>query len=153
MVILLPQSADELAALEKQLDSARLSAWIGALEQRPTDVFLPRFRLEQGRELRATLEAMGMKRAFVDRSAQFDAMTASPNELFVSNVFHKAFIEVNERGTEAAAATAVVMEELAVKPISAVRFVPTFRADRPFLFLIRDAASGAILFVGRFVRP
>lgn len=155
MVILLPHAPDGLATLERQLDAARLSAWIGALERRSTDVFLPRFRLEQGRELQAPLEAMGMKRAFVDGSAEFGGMTTSTNPadaLSVSAVLHQAFLEVNEKGTEAAAATAVVMTRSA-RPVQAVPFVPTFRADRPFLFLIRDGSSGAILFMGRFVRP
>jgi len=87
--------------------------------------------------------------------AQFGGMTASADSaepLFVSAVLHQAFLEVNEKGTEAAAATAVVMTRSA-RPVQAVPFVPTFRADRPFLFLIRDGSSGAILFMGRFVRP
>jgi serine protease inhibitor len=156
MVILLPHSRGGLAALERQLDAGRLAAWISRLEHRRTGVYLPRFGLEQGRELRAPLEAMGMKRAFVSGSAQFDGMTAGTNPadaLFVGAVLHKAFLEVNEKGTEAAAATAVVVPMLAAAPKRTMPFVPTFRADRPFLFLIRDGSSGAILFIGRFARP
>jgi serine protease inhibitor len=152
MVVLLPRSADGLGALEQQLDAARLSAWIRALEGRSTDVFLPRFRLEQGHGLRVPLEAMGMKRAFVNGSAQFDGMSSGTNPadaLFVGAVLHKAFLEVNEKGTEAAAAIGLRYEH----EESPHALVPTFRADRPFLFLIRDRSSGAILFIGRFARP
>ncbi|HEY6867316.1 MAG TPA: serpin family protein, partial [Candidatus Eisenbacteria bacterium] len=132
------------------------------LEPRSTSVYLPKFRLEQGRELRTPLEAMGMVRAFVDpaggHGAQLDGMTASSNPadaLFVSAVLHKAFLEVNEKGTEAAAATAAVMRVTAAMPVPKRTrpFVPMFRADRPFLFLIRDTRSGAILFMGRFAKP
>ena len=161
MVILLPHAPDGLAALARRLDAARLAGWIARLEPRATSVFLPRFRLEQGRGLRAPLEAMGMVRAFVDpatgQGAQFDGMAASPDPadaLFASAILHKAFLEVNEKGTEAAAATAVVMRLTSAPAPKPTRpFVPTFRADRPFLFLIRDGRSGAILFMGCFAKP
>ena len=152
MVIVLPRSPDGLAALERQLDAVRLGSWIGRLEPRQTHVLLPRFRLEQGCELRAPLETMGMVHAFVE-SAQFGGMSPSTNPgdaLYVSTVMHRAFLEVTEKGTEAAAATGGVMEGGIRRTYP---FVPTFRADRPFLLLIRDAPSGAILFMGRVTRP
>ena len=161
MVILLPYSPDGLEVIERRLDAKRLTAWIGGLEPRPTNVFLPRFRLEQGRDLRTPLEAMGMVRAFADPAtglgAQFDGMTASTNPddaVFVGAVWQKAFLEVNEKGTEAAAATVgMLVGSSQGKPKRTGPFVPMFRADRPFLFLIRERSSGAILFMGRLQQP
>jgi len=103
-----------------------------------------------------TLKALGMVRAFnppaAADGAQFDGMCASQapqDKLFIGVVVHKAFVEVNEKGTEAAAATGVAMAGMAA-PIS-VPFVPTFRADRPFVFFIRDVKTGTILFLGRMI--
>ena len=109
--------------------------------------------------MKRTLQAMGMVQAFVDptlpEGAQFDGMCASsdPNlKLHISAVVHKAFVEVNEKGTEAAAATAVVMAVPACIPAD-FPFTPTFRADKPFLFAIRDIQTGTLLFLGRVVDP
>jgi len=87
--------------------------------------------------------------------ADFTGMCASEDprlRLYISQVLHKAFVEVNEKGTEAAAATAVMMMEATSAPAT-VPFIPTFKADRPFLFLIRDGSTGSILFIGRMVNP
>jgi serine protease inhibitor len=160
MLVLLPRSADGLEALEKQLTAENLAAWVGKLQQRGTHVFLPKFKVETKYDLGKTLQGMGMVRAFNDPrtadGAQFDGMSESQDpaqKLYISKVLHKAFVEVNEKGTEAAAATAVMMMmPKSAAPVS-VPFTPTFRADRPFLFLIRDRQSGSILFVGRMVNP
>ncbi len=159
MVVLLPGSPGGLGSIERLLTPDHLSGWLDQLESRRVDVQLPRFHLEQARPLDLALQAMGMKRAFVEpiggRGADFTGMTGSSNPadaLFVGGVLHQALVEVNEQGTEAAAATGVVMRVLAAAP-GARPFVPTFRADRPFLFLIRDVRSGGILFLGRFARP
>ena len=146
MLVLLPHSSDGLAELEKRLDAARLAMWTAKLQKRRVDVYLPRFRLEQCRELNEPLRELGVRRAFANpatgHGAQFDGIAASTDPaqaLFLAAVVHKAFLDVNEKGTDAAAATAVTM------PVGASRmhprsmpFIPTFRADRPFLFLIRD---------------
>jgi serine protease inhibitor len=104
-----------------------------------------------------TLKQMGMARAFVDprvsNGAQFEGMSASSDpaqKLYISKVLHKAFVEVNEKGTEAAAATAVMIDKAAAAAIS-VPFTPVFKADRPFLFLIRDVRTSSILFLGRMM--
>jgi serpin B len=96
--------------------------------------------------LNETLKAMGMPDAFDNERANFAGMDGNPKSLFISAVVHKAFVDVNEAGTEAAAATAVVMQK---------RSAPGtfFRADHPFLFLIRDTATGSILFLGRVAKP
>jgi serine protease inhibitor len=159
MVFLVPRSADGLAALEKNLTAANVQTWIGKLQQRAVHVHVPRFKLETKYALEKLLKAMGMVRAFEDpRSpdgAQFDGMSASsdPNQkLYISKVLHKAFVEVNEKGTEAAAATAVLMLAKSAAPVT-VPFTPTFKADRPFVFLIRDRKTGSILFLGRTTNP
>ncbi len=159
MVVLVPSTPDGLGALERTLTAERLARWLEGLETRRVEMLLPRFRLELGCSLGGPLQAMGMTRAFVDPArgpgAQFGGMTAGADPrhaLFVGAVVHKAFLDVNERGTEAAAATAVVMGATAV--MQRMRpFVPVVRADRPFLFLIRDVHTGNILFMGRLARP
>jgi serpin B len=110
-------------------------------------VYLPKFKMTTGPlELKGILKAMGMKDAF-SMAADFSGMSGN-KDLFVSNVLHKAFMAVDEKGTEAAAATAVVVtlkEEPAASPV--------FRADHPFVFVIKDNRSGSILFIGRVVNP
>jgi serine protease inhibitor len=159
MVVLLPRSAGGLEALEKKLTADNLGAWVGKLRQRGTHVYLPKFRVETKYDLGRTLQGMGMERAFQDPrqpgGAQFDGMSESQDpaqKLHVSKVLHKAFVEVSEKGTEAAAATAVMMPKAEAAPAS-VPFTPTFKADRPFLFLVRDRQSGSVLFLGRVVNP
>lgn len=159
MVVLVPRSADGLAELEKKLNSDRLQGWIGKMANREVHVFLPKFKLETNYSMADTLKGMGMIRAFVNpldpKGAQFDGMSTSSDpaqKLFISKVLHKAFVEVNEKGTEAAAATAVMMAAAEAAPTS-VPFTPVFKADRPFLFLIRDVKTGSILFLGRMTNP
>src|SRR5262249_15322702 len=109
-------------------------------------VHLPRFRLTSQFQLAEVLKAMGMTRAFTPGEADLSGMS-SEQELHLSAVIHKAFVDVNEEGTEAAAATAVVA-------LIKSRPQPTeFRADHPFVYLIRDQRTGSILFLGRLVNP
>jgi serpin B len=109
---------------------------------------MPRFKLTAQCELKSSLSALGMPIAFDAGKGDFSGMTDS-RDLVISAVVHKAFVEVDEKGTEAAAATGVVMARA-----SLVTAHPTvFRADHPFLFLIRDNRNGTILFLGRLVRP
>jgi serpin B len=156
MVIVLPRSPAGLAAIERVLSATALSRWIGQMEECHVSLWLPRFRLEGEYELRTALRSMGMVRAFDPMAAQLDGMlepvrgAASP---FISAVFHKSFVEVNEKGTEAAAATAVMVAAGSILSPRTVPFVPEFRSDRPFLFLIRDTRTGCILFMGRLARP
>ena len=108
-------------------------------------LLLPRFTMTRKFRLEETLGRMGMPSAF-GAGADFSGMTGR-RDLFISNVVHEAFVQVNEEGTEAAAATGVTMKRTAYVP------KPVFRADRPFVFLIRDNDTGAILFMGRVVDP
>lgn len=153
MLFVLPRERDGLDALEARLDAETVAAW--AASTGPSDdvqVALPRFRIAtDSLALRPVLEALGMGVAFTD-AADFTAMS-EPGEvpLKISDVIHKAFVEVNEEGTEAAAATAVVM--VMIESVSEPRMPPVFRADHPFLFFLRDVRTGAILFAGRVVDP
>lgn len=147
MVVLLPKAKDGLSALEKAMTQAKLDEWMDGLRRQDVVVFLPKFKMTSQFELSETLGAMGMPLAF-STAADFSGMTGA-KDLMISNVIHKAFVDVNEEGTEAAAATAVVMRLTAVAPTP----VTTFRADHPFLFLICDKRSGSVLFIGRVVNP
>jgi len=158
MLIALPETRDGLDALEADLDAGRLRSWGGALEDQLVSVSLPKFRVDPAEPLalRQTLINMGMRDAFDPDRADFSAMAdPAANEglpLFISAVFHKAFVAVDEEGTEAAAATAVVVAietSAMVEPAEQVHFT----ADHPFLFFIRDANSGAVLFMGRVADP
>ena len=151
MIVLLPDSPDGLPALEESLTAENLDKWIGSLAfQETIIVTFPRFKVTQDFELGSTLEALGMKQAF-QRTADFSGITADKG-LSISAAIHKAYIDVDEEGTEAAAATGGMIFT------SIMRLAPpsppiVFRADHPFLFLIRDNSSGAILFLGRLTDP
>lgn len=147
MVVLLPGKADGLPSLEAGLTGERLDEWLGSLRSRQVDVALPRFELRNRPDVVPTLRAMGMLDAFEPGRADFSGISAEP--LAISDVIHEAVVRVDEEGTEAAAATAVVMKTSSVSPSRP----PVFRADRPFAFLIRDRASGTILFMGRLADP
>ena len=153
MVIVVPQDADGLAAVEKQLTTANLQAWLSKLEARIMDVSLPKFRIETDYQMNDPLKALGMRLAFDDRQANFDGLVAAGSaDLCISDVLHKAFVEVTEKGTEAAAATAVLKPTSARVP-QPWPFTPAIRADRPFLFAIRDVKTGTLLFLGRMTDP
>jgi serpin B len=150
MFIALPKKTDGLAALEASLSSTALETWAAKLTPQRVHVTLPRFKLTETFQLGDTLKALGMVDAFDPKRADFSGMT-NGRELMISAVIHKAFVDVNEAGTEAAAATGVVMMPRAAKapPAPPVEF----RADHPFLFLIRDQATGTLLFLGRVYDP
>jgi serpin B len=154
MLILLPDDIDGLAALERSLTAENLHKWIASLSYaEEVIVSMPRFKITQQFELSSTLENLGMKAAFDSNSADFSAMTGNKN-LLISAAIHKAYIDLDENGTEAAAATAVVIGmAMAAPPLSPPPPPIVFTADHPFLFLIRENASGAILFMGRVADP
>jgi serine protease inhibitor len=148
MVILLPRRVDGLAELEATLTAEQLARWLGAMRRREVEVFLPRYSVSQGLRLDQALRALGMTDAFDPDRADLSGMDGNRHWLYIAAVLHKAFVDVNEEGTAAAAATAVVVAMRALpKP------PPVVRADHPFLFLIRARRSGSILFLGRVVNP
>ena len=148
MLVLLPEKVGGLPELENLVSAENLEKWMKALRKREVAVFLPRFKMTSQFRLDKTLASMGMPDAFNSARANFTGMDGNPNWLCIGAVIHKAFVEVNEEGTEAAAATAVVMKAGAMPGAP-----PVFRADHPFLFLIRDNITGSLLFMGRVVDP
>ena len=142
MIIMLPQTPGGLPELEARLTPDNLARWLAACKESELSVSLPRFRVTSEFSLKDQLAALGMPSAF--NGADFSGM-ATGRDLEISEVVHKAFVEVNEEGTEAAAATAVIIRETSAPP--------EFRADHPFLFLIRDEVTGSVLFLGRVVEP
>ncbi len=143
MVILLP-AAGELEAFESALTSERVAEILKAIESRDLKVYLPKFSYDSTFSLGSTLAQMGMPDAFAPGVADFSGMNGA-HDLIISDVVHQAFVAVDEIGTEAAAATGVVMEIVSM---------PTeVRLDRPFIYLIQDTQTGAILFVGRLTDP
>jgi serpin B len=145
MVILLPETG-HFQAFEEGLQAERVDAIINDLQLTKVTLTMPKFEFDSEFSLTDTLAGMGMPIAF-SGAADFSGMTGSP-DLFISEVIHKAFVSVDEAGTEAAAATAVIMDESEMpgEPVEVT-------IDRPFIFLIRDIGTGAILFVGRVLNP
>lgn len=147
MVVILPRKEGGLPEVEASLSPGTFERWMDDLSRRRPEqvrLMMPRFRVSAGFDLAKTLSSLGMPSAF-SAGADFSGMTGSRG-LSIGNVIHKAFVEVNEEGTEAAAATAAVM-------VKSVPMVRDFVADHPFIFVIREKATGRILFMGRLVDP
>jgi serpin B len=149
MLIVLPKKIDGLSDLEKALTSENVQKWSSGLKSGLVNAHLPKFQMTSEFSLADVLSSMGMSLAFSDK-ADFSGMSTQ-EPLLISAVIHKAFVDVNEEGTEAAAATAVGIGAAAElpRPEEPVEF----RADHPFVFLIRDNRTQAVLFLGRLVNP
>ncbi|XP_007192129.2 serpin B3-like [Balaenoptera acutorostrata] len=148
MMVLLPNELDGLQKLEDQLTAEKLIEWTSPqnMRERQVDLHLPRFKVEESYDLKATLGALGMVDAFSDQDTDFSGMTGR-QDVVVSKVLHKSFVEVNEEGTEAAAATGI---EIRTK----TRLIPdSFHCDHPFLFFIKHNKTNNILFYGRVSSP
>jgi len=146
MTLVLPAAGRSLTELTEGLDAGRWAEWTGALAEHKLGLALPKFKLEYKRELKDDLSALGMRVAFDPDRADFSAMLGGPvaGNLYISKVIQKTFVDVNEEGTTAAAATSV--------GISVTSAPLTIQFDRPFLFAIRERHSGTILFVGQVAR-
>lgn len=144
MLVLLPKDMDGLETLEKELTIENLSIWRNGLEEMMTGIYLPKFTTTTEYDLKETLLQMGIHVAFDSNNADFSGISDDP--IFIASAIHKAFVNVDEKGTEAAAATAAVAE---------LQSGPShiFRADHPFVFIIQDDTNDNILFVGRIVNP
>ncbi|MFH1231262.1 MAG: serpin family protein [Planctomycetota bacterium] len=150
MVIFLPKKADGFTNFEKTFDLKNIEQWMSKLDRKKVNVYLPKFKMDFGCELNEILGSLGMVDAFNGSKADFSGISAEKPGLSISKVIHKAFVDVNEEGTEAAAATAIGMSVgCATPPPKEIEF----RADRPFIFMIRDMRSGSILFIGRVMDP
>lgn len=145
MTIVVP---NDMTAFERSLDAARFDTIAGALSPAMVNLSLPRFKTETSRDLAPVLADMGMPLAMNPDRADFSGIT-SDEALYVSRVVHQANISLDEKGTEASAATAVIMASATAVPGEIV----TLHVDRPFLFALRDTKTGAILFLGRIVDP
>lgn len=148
MLVVLPKAGVTLGDIEKDLSIAKLSEWTQALSSHEIRVSLPRFRFDASFRLNDALKAIGMIRAFAPDQADFSGIDGSKS-LSIDQVFHKAFLGVDEAGTEAAAATAITMFGAAMENTKPIEF----NATRPFLFLIQDVQSETILFMGRLENP
>ena len=151
MVVLLPKDKNGLAALEKQLDAKAYQQLIHQMYYTKVKLSLPRFKMTTSSKLKAPLYQLGMKQAFEDQ-ADFTGMVKAPI-LQISEVVHKAFVEVNEKGTEAAAATAVIMKSKSASANHRPSIPKIFKADHPFLFIIKDNKTDSILFIGKLENP
>ncbi|XP_077439672.1 antithrombin-III [Vanacampus margaritifer] len=147
LTLLLPDKGRTLAQVEAVLDLPTLSGWLNQLAETRVSVHLPRFRLEDGVRLKGALNALGLRDIFSPQNASLPGLVDGGG-VSISDAFHKAFLEVNELGSEAAASTAVVASARSIK-----LDVEVLRADRPFLLLIRETTINALLFVGRVALP
>jgi len=150
LLVLLPKKVDGLADLEKSLSAEKLEGWLPKMKSYQVEISLPKFKMTASFELKDVLSALGMPMAFSPR-ADFTGITTTPPGIMIGQVIHKAYVDVNEKGTEAAAATAVVALPKGVPAQPPLRAV--FRADHPFVFAIRDNQTGSILFLGRVTNP
>mgnify|MGYP006283506327 CR=1 FL=1 len=146
MLILLPKERYGLMDLEKWINDERYGEMLKGMKRTQANVSLPKFKYTWEQTINDPLQEMGMKRAF-SGSAEFSGIT-DKERLFIDKVIHKAFIDVNEEGTEAAAATAVVMRKTAIIPETT-----DFKVDHPFLFIIKENRNNTILFAGRVLEP
>ncbi|XP_026232391.1 probable serpin E3 [Anabas testudineus] len=143
-VVLPSERKMPLSSLESQLTARQLASWDTGLRRTRMDIFLPRFRMQNKFNLRSVLPATGISDAFNPTAADFSGISVEEG-LYVSDAFHEVRIEVTEDGTKAAAATAMVLLKRSRAPV--------FKADRPFLFLLRQIKTGSILFMGRVMNP
>lgn len=149
MYVFLPAEDVGLDGLYKELDAETWTEWTGSFTSREGEVGLPRFRFEYETSLNETLKVLGMENAFDENIADFSGMHPIPPRLYISEVKHKSFIDVNEEGTEAAAVTSVEVEVTSAPETEPFRII----VDRPFFFAIADSMTGSILFMGSVTDP
>ena len=147
MAVLLPKPGVGADAVIAEFNQENWMAWTGSFDTRPVELALPKFKLEFETGLQEVLTALGMGVAFAQANANFRAMYAGPENVYIDKVKHKTFVEVTEDGTEAAAVTSVEIGVTSVQPPVAMR------VDRPFVFVIRENHSGTLLFMGKLIDP
>ncbi len=145
MTVVMPSAGQNINDYLTSLDQTAWNDIVSTMVEGNVMVSLPRFRLEYEKSLNGPLAALGMQTAFIPGGADFTRLSTAGKQLFISDVKHKTFVEVNEEGTEAAAVTSV--------GISVTSAPPSIRIDRPFIFAIRERFSGTILFAGKIVAP
>jgi serpin B len=147
MDIILPETGN-FQNFESALDAGKLIGIFNSMQSTPIALGLPKFTFTTDFSLHDQLQTLGMTDAFDPNKADFSGMTGN-HDLYIGNVIHKAFVAVDEKGTEAAAATAVIMQTMSAPAQQKVHLV----VDHPFIFVIRDLKSGQILFIGRVLNP
>jgi serpin B len=146
MVLIVP-NANQFQTFEKSLDTQTVSQIVSKLQPTGVNLTMPRFSFDFRPDLKQALKVMGMPDAFDKYKADFSGLDGK-RDLFIGDALHKAFVSVDEIGTEAAAATAVIMEASVIRPSPA-----EMNINRPFIFLIRDIQTGTVLFIGRVINP
>ncbi len=146
MLVLLPKEGYSVSDIVPLLTADNLHSWVSGMTNNEVTVYLPKFEFSYGTSLISALKALGIKDAFIPYEANFSGISDDTG-LYISEVKHKAYIKVDESGTEAAAATSVTVGMTSAGP------GPIFNADHPFIFLIREADTGAVLFVGTMANP
>lgn len=147
MFVMLPDEVSKFDQVKKKLNNSYFERLLQKAEYRNVSLYLPKFKIEYKNDLAETLFQAGMKRAFTNK-ADFSGMTCK-KELKIDKIIHQTFINVDESGTEAAAATAVIMKRVtSVNPSDKIEF----KADKPFVFLIKEKSTGSILFIGQLVK-
>ncbi len=145
MTVLLPKEGTDIESLAATVQGGQWNDWIGQFHEREVNLYLPKLKLAYERDLIADLQALGIRQAFVQGGADFTRMSPAGRELFINIVKQKAYVDVHEEGTEAAAVTVVGIAVTSAPSIS------TMRVDRPYVFAIRERLSGTILFIGKIV--
>lgn len=151
MCIFLPDKDSSLEELYKSLNPEKWESWMSRFEDAEGQIALPRFKLKFEKKLNEPLKSLGMAVAFDEKQANFGRMCQIPPNVYINEVKHKTFAEVNEEGTEAAAVTSVEMKKATAMPPPQKKF--RMIVDRPFFFAIRDNQTGLILFMGSIVDP
>jgi serine protease inhibitor len=146
MTVILPHQGGDVDSIVEQLDEESWSSWLGGFFETGVEIHFPRLKLEYGVSLNEALRSMGMEAAFDPERADFTGI-GRDGGLYIDQVKHKSFVEVNEEGTEAAAVTSVET----IWTSEPYNF--PMRVDRPFIFMIRESHTGAILFMGKIVEP
>jgi serpin B len=145
MTLVVPNGEHTVSDITRNLNHAQLTSWLNSADSTSLELRLPKFKLEYKKELSEMLAQLGMGEAFTNNADFSRMLEGSAQNLAISEVLHKSFVEVNEEGTEAAAATSV--------GIVVTSMPPTVQVDRPFVFLIREKSSNAILFIGQLMNP
>jgi serpin B len=145
MTVILPKAGNDVETLAGTLDAERWDALVKGFHEREVSLYLPKLKLAYERTLNDDLRALGIRHAFGDGGADFSRMSPRGRDLFISQVKHKAYVDIHEEGTEAAAVTSVEIS------VTSAPVVTTMRVDRPYLFAIRERLSGTILFIGKIV--
>ena len=150
MLLLLPREGTDLRKIEKKLDYTKFIEWTTLMSPKKVKLTIPKFKTEESLELSEALKRMGIKEAFDQGIADFSGINGKKN-MYIGAAIHKTFLEVGEEGTEAAAATALIMTKTSLAPDT--EDIVEFKADRPFIYIIRDNLTGTIIFIGRCTRP